>query len=303
MTGSGPTDISSGAKRLVPASVKRSVRPVYDRARSEVRRRAAERDLRRRYGHGLVLTVDDRDEMFRFMEESWKWPYHVERMRAPSDAMRTYLLSGDGMVRDLERALGDQGRRLADVGSFLEFACGYGRFTRFLVARVDPARVTVSDIDTDAVAFQQATFAVDGFASTESAADLEHDGQYEVVFVASLFSHLAFEHWRPWLQRLYGFVAPGGLLVLSAHGTYARDVIYGERWRSRLTTPADGFSYLETNETGGRLALDYYGSAFVTEDFVAHEVAELPLGSIVQMYPALLWGSQDLYVIERHPTG
>ena len=291
--------MSVTVRRFVPPTVRRAVKDRYLDLRSRARLEAKRRDLHQRYGRGLVEAVNPDDEMFLFIQDTWKWPHHVERMQAPSDAMRTYLVSGDIMVRDLDAALRDQGRSLDELDSFLEFACGHGRFTRFLVTRLDADRVAVSDINGAAVEFEQTTFGVRGFPSTTSAADLDHDGRYEVVFVASLFSHLAIDHWNAWLRRLYELLAPGGLLVFSTHGPYARDVIYGERWRDRLEEHAEGFAFLQTNETDGRLAVTYYGSAFQTEDYVRSRVAELTDGRVVAVYPAQLWGSQDLYVIEK----
>jgi 2-polyprenyl-3-methyl-5-hydroxy-6-metoxy-1,4-benzoquinol methylase len=257
------------------------------------------RDYGKRYGAGFVYTVHEQDEMFQFMRDLWYWPYHVVPMRAKSDAMRTYLASGDLMTRDLEAALKDHGRDLSQLDSFLEFASGYGRFTRFLVTRLDPAKVTVSDINHSAVDFARKAFGVSGFYSAESASDVDHSKQYEVIFVASLFSHLAIEHWSAWLRRLHEMLAPGGLLIFSTHGPYARDVIYGEHWRDQLEVKTEGFSYLRTNETDGRLAVDYYGSAFVSEAYVKGQVAEHGLGTVRRVYPAKLWGSQDLYVLEK----
>jgi 2-polyprenyl-3-methyl-5-hydroxy-6-metoxy-1,4-benzoquinol methylase len=291
--------MSVTVRQLVPKTVRRAVKGGYLDARSRTRLRSIRRDLHHRYGPALIEDVDPHDEMFVFIRDSWKWPHHVEPMRAPSDALRTYLVSGDVMVRDLDRALRDQGRELDRLDSFLEFACGHGRFTRFLVTRLDPARVTVSDINADAVEFEQRTFRVSGFRSTEAAGDLAHDRQYEVVFVASLFSHLAVEHWSAWLARLHELVAPGGLLVCSTHGPHARDVIFGKRWDGQFEQKADGFWYLHTNETGGRLEDTYYGSAFVTEEYVRAQVARQGLGEVVAVYPATLWGSQDLYVIDK----
>jgi hypothetical protein len=101
------------------------------------------------------------------------------------------------------------------------------------------------------------------------------------------------------LGRLYEMLAPGGLLVFSTHGPFARDGIYGESWRDQLESKSEGFSYLKTNETDGRLAVEYYGSAFVTEEYVKGQVAEHGFGTVRHVYPAKLWGSQDLYVLEK----
>ncbi len=294
--------LTQALRRLAPPPVKRALKAghqVAHSARSRGEVAALKRDLRRRYGPGLVYTVHERDEMFRFLRDFWHWPFHVVPMRAPSDALRTYLVSGDLNVRDVEAVLRDQGRDLSAVDSFLEFAAGHGRFTRFLVMRLGSKKVTVADINRSAVDFARETFGVSGFYSTESAADLDHSQQYEVIFVASLFSHLAIEHWSAWLRRLYEMLAPDGLLLFSTHGPYARDVVYGERWRDEIEDVAEGFSYLHTNETGGRLAAEYYGSAFVTEDYVKGQVAEHGLGTLRGGYPARLWGLQDLYVVEK----
>jgi SAM-dependent methyltransferase len=245
-----------------------------------------------------VYTVHADDEMHRFIREFWSWPHHVLSMRAPSDVMRTYLRGGEIALEELERALRDQGRAFSDVRSFLEFACGYGRVTRFLVTKLPRGTVEVSDIDRSAVNFTRSTFGVQGFYSTERAEELEHGTRYDVVFVASLFSHLTIDQWNAWLARLCEATLPGGLLVFSTHGPYARDVVYGDYWRSQLEPMADGFSYLRTNETHGRLAEEYYGSAFVTEKYVRSLVAERRLGTIKRVYPALLWNTQDLYVLE-----
>lgn len=294
------------AVRRLPTPLKRALKSVYRAAltpvhstRSRVELGALKRKYRTRYATNFVYTVHEDDEMFRFVRDFWYWPYHVVRMRAQSDAMRAYLTSGDVMMRDLEAVLSNHGRGLSGLRSFLEFASGHGRFTRFLVTRLDPGKVAVCDISRSAVDFARQTFGVSGYYSTESADDLDHAQQYEVVFVASLFSHLAIEHWSPWLRRLYEMVAPGGLLIFSTHGPYARDVIFGEYWRDRIEVKTEGYSFLGTNETDGRLAADYYGSAFVTEAYVRSEVAAHGLGKIRHVYPAMLWGSQDLYVLEK----
>jgi SAM-dependent methyltransferase len=291
--------MTAGLERLVPRSVKRALKDPWLDVRARWRMRTLTRDLRRRYGPDLVLTVHPDDEMFHFMRDHWKWRFHVERMEGPADAMHTYLVSGDVMVRDLQTALRDQDRSLEAAGSVLEFAAGFGRFTRFLVTRVAPERITVSDISHDAVDFARSTFGVSGFYSTASPGDLDDPGRYEVIFVASLFSHLGIEVWVPWLRRLYGMLEPGGLLVFSTHGPYARDVIYGQHWTDRRVAVEDGFSFIATNETDGRLDEHYYGASFVTEEWVGGQVERHGLGTIREVYPASLWGSQDLYVVEK----
>lgn len=290
--------MSSSLETLVPKPIKRALKEPYVGVRARARMWALRRDLHRRYGPELVEAVHPDDEMFAFMVRDWKWRYHVERMEGPADALHTYLVSGDVMMRDLGTALAAEGRSFGSVPSFLEFASGYGRFTRFLVTKVPPTRVTVSDISHDAVDFARATFGVDGFYSEIQPTDLHHDGSYDVVFVASLFSHLNHDVWVPWLRRLYDMVAPGGLLVFSTHGSFARDVIFA-RWTDRFVEVEDGFSFILTNETDGRLPESYYGNTFVTEAWVTRQIDAHGTGTVRRMYPTMLWGSQDLYVVAR----
>lgn len=301
--------VAGALRRVVPAPVKRARRAALPAARAalwaslaNVEIATLKRELRTKYGPDLVFDVHEDDEMFLFMQEFWYWKFQVAPMPSPAYAMRTYLISGDQMMRDLEAALIDDGTTLAETGSFLEFASGYGRFTRFLAARLGADKVTVSDISQPAVDFAKRAFGVSGFYSAESAEDVTHAQEHEVIFVASLFSHLTLEHWNAWLKRLYAMLAPGGRLIFTTHGEYARDVIFDENARARLETQAEGFSFLLSNETHGRLADDYYGSAFQTQAFVHARVEEFGLGTVKRVYTAKMWGSQDLYVLQKPLT-
>src|SRR5438552_12329860 len=110
------------ARRLDPKRVKRTLKTRYEVWRSRVELWRLKRDFRKRYGRGLVYSVHDHDEMFRFISQFWNWRYHVVPMKAQSDAFRTYLISGDLTSRDLESVLRDHGRDLSQVASLLEFA-------------------------------------------------------------------------------------------------------------------------------------------------------------------------------------
>ena len=240
---------------------------------------------RARYGRYFKSAIHPADEMFQFFHRSSKrsWPR----------AAISYLASGESMLEEVEWIFNDIRRPLSSVQNFLEFASGYGRFTRFLVCRLDPSIVTVSDIDREAVAFATRAFSVSGFPSTERAVDLHHDRRYEIVFVASLFSHLTLDQWMPWLQRLLGLLEPKGLLIFSTHGLLPQRV-----WGKRSHVLAPGFYFEETNETRGRLPGDFYGTAYALPEFVERFVASNHLGRIVSFYLEALYQWQDVYVLE-----
>jgi SAM-dependent methyltransferase len=255
-----------------------------------VRLRRLVRELRVEFGGGFVATVAERDEVAMFLQRA------LSLSRPAADA--EYLRSGRGMIRDVERLLDRLGRPLAQTGSLLEFACGYGRFTRFAVARLGAGRVTSSDIDPKAVAFVGQTFGVRTFDSVAEAADLAVDDRFDVIFVASLFSHLALPYWHAWAAKLMSLLNDGGLLVFSVHGPHALAGV-DESVRGQLDQPAAGFTYGLMNETNGRLDGNYYGAAFVTDDFVREAFESRGLGRVIDGVPRGLWDYQDVYTVAK----
>jgi SAM-dependent methyltransferase len=241
-----------------------------------------------KYGKGLVCDIDERDEMYQFL------------VNHPSikDPRGDYFRSGEVMLCSLEKILGDMGTGLDQIHSFLDFACGYGRFTRFLVSRCGNEKITVSDIDRDAVDFQKKSFKVKGFYSTSYPAALDHSCKYDIIFVASLFSHLYLPFWEDWLRRLYAMLENGGLLILSTHGVHCYKMVDNET-KKKIEVIMDGFYFLRQSETGGRLPTEVYGTTYVDRPFVENFIQKNGLGKVVAFYPKELWNFQDVYVIKK----
>lgn len=207
-------------------------------------------------------------------------------------AAQMYFGGGDWNAHEVKHALRDAGFRIQDAGSFLEFASGYGRLTRYFVQMLDPSKITVADIDPRAVDFLKRRLGVKGFYSASSADGLSHDGRYDLIVVVSLFSHLPNDSWGPWLRRLSGLLNPDGVLLFTTHNFNDADA---EQFESQ----AEGFLYRDVNETRGRLAGAQYGAAFVSEDYVGRVVAENFPGKLVKFAPHGLLMAQDVYVLQR----
>lgn len=245
--------------------------------------------LRERHGARFVPTVDARDEIVFHLRDT----YRLSRLEAHA----MYLKHGDGVFEAVCRVLADLRRPLPHVDSFLDFACGYGRITRFLVTSLPPSRVTVSDISHDAVDFVRATFGVRGFYSAADPVDVQHDGRYAVVLVNSLFTHLSIGPWRAWLRSLSRLLAQDGVLLFTVRGPNEIGRL-DDMHRARTTLQDDGFQFGDWNETRGRLAGEYYGTTYVTDEFIRRTVALDDLGTVLGPYlmpsPTVL-----LYVLRR----
>lgn len=236
----------------------------------------------RLYGDDFVFEIDGLDEMYLFLVE-----------HSISDPIQEYFESGESMMLSLEEIFDDL--KINRIDSFLDFACGYGRFLRFLVQRMDSSCITVADINRRAVDFCKRTFGVRGFYSTASPNSLTDGEKYSVIFVASLFSHLPSRYWDAWLKKLSSMLAPGGVLIFSTHGMSCLEST-DPSTRAKVKEVMDGFYYLSLNETLD-LSTDQYGTTYVTPEFVRDFVDANGLGELRAYYPKKLWHFQDVYVI------
>ena len=228
----------------------------------------------------LNRAIDSRDEMLLFADETYGFDRDL--------ALFSYFANGLALRDDLRHIarcrFGD-----AAIPSFLDFASGYGRLTRFLVHEKMASSITVSDILTDAMEFQRNQFGVRTLPSVGNAADFDPQGSYDCIFVASLFTHLPPDAFRGWLRRLDESLRPGGLLVFSVHDESLaptkvdQGILFRAESESRTLDPAE------------------YGSTWVTEAFVRETVRAVDPGATVVRAPRAISGFQDIYVVSAAP--
>ena len=200
----------------------------------------------------------------------------------------------------------EKGRQIADAfaaalrwrfggrqpASVLDFAAGFGRSTRFLPGLLPSAEIWMSEIDPDAVAFQEEAFGLRGFVSSSEPAAFRAPRVFDAVLAASFFSHIPAAAFEDWLSALWRCVAPGGLLFFSTHGP------------DLLKEPADwseGIVFRGESETT-RLDPSDYGTSWVTRDFVLRKVATATGGeSGIAFVPFGLSAQQDVTVVAKPP--
>jgi SAM-dependent methyltransferase len=205
------------------------------------------------------------------------------------DPIRAYLADGWRTLSELMVLLEGSDRPLTRLQSVLEFASGYGRFTRHL-SRLLPGRVSCSDVMPDSMRFASEQFEVKGHPSAMAPEDLDVPGTYEMVFVLSLFTHLPPARWGAWLKALAARVQPGGMLVFSVHNAKLIENSGGDFDQHGAFFHASS----ESNE----LDPNAYGTTITTRAFVESSVADA-LGEKARVHyaPLSFWVAQDAVVV------
>ncbi len=231
------------------------------------------------YGPGLSRHVDTGDEM---------WKTVVRHARRPDHHLVDYFLTGGAAFRLLQHVQAAIGRPLAGLDAVLDFAAGWGRLTRYLVAELEPSRVYVSDIAETSMEFCNREFGTPWFGSDFDPAKVEVPRSFDLIFVGSLFTHLPRERFDAWMRRLLEMLTPGGSLVFTTHGP--------GRIAAADRDPS-GFTYREASPID-YLPLSEYASTYVDVGLV-QEIAKQAGATQVASVERALWYYHDVHVARR----
>lgn len=262
-----------------PSASSTSARPgAVASAPSSAARQIAE--IGRRFPLALA-PINPADEMYRVT---------LRRFPDPEDARLAYLRTGERIAESFRAIL-----RMAEidpeaVGTFLDFAGGYGRNMRFIKPGLPNAACALSDIDRRAVDVAAAELGVEGLYSALSPDDLDWSRRFDLVLAVSLFTHLKPPIFNAWLTRLVAMTDRDGALVVTTHP------ISKPRGALDWTEIAPKeFYFTRLSEAEGRLDLDYYGGSIVGVDWMRRTIAEAG-GQLICMLPQRI-GDHDVYVI------
>ncbi|WP_052481246.1 class I SAM-dependent methyltransferase [Gilvimarinus agarilyticus] len=177
-----------------------------------------------------------------------------------------------------------------DKLTMLDFACGYGRLLRFMSQYLPRHNLYAAEIQAGALAYVKETFKVSTIASHGAAEDFQPPMQYDVIWVASLFSHLPKTLFRDWLARLHQSLSPEGVLCFSVHDACL--VPEGHEF------PTDeGYLFWPQSENAD-LDTSLYGTTYVNETFVRNMIESVcGAGQTYYRIPRALAHEQDIYVV------
>jgi SAM-dependent methyltransferase len=201
-----------------------------------------------------------------------------------------FLESGRLTAGAIRSALERREVEVGQVDAILDFGCGCGRVMRQWAGL--PARLAGSDYNARLVAWCRANLPFAHFDQNELAPPLRYDdGEFDVVYALSVFTHLPEELQQRWLQELTRVLRPGGHLLLTLHG---------DAYLERLN--ADEQAAYRRGELVVRWA-EVAGSNLCTA-FHPRAYVESRLTGPVELVEAVDEGAagmprQDLYVFQR----
>jgi SAM-dependent methyltransferase len=222
--------------------------------------------------------IDPRDDIFRFFASH----------ETAGNPIREYLADGWRTLSELMLLLEAVDQPLLKTGRVLEFAAGFGRFTRHLVKAL-PGRVSCTDLLPGSVDFLREQFGVESFQSSHDPEKVVLPSKYDLVFVLSMFTHLPPRNWVPWLRALQRTVKPGGLLVLSVHNEdYAKGL--------GVNFDGDGTHFISSSESPS-IDAQTYGTTFTTRKFVEDIIGSVFEGKMLYYQPHTFWSGHDGVVV------
>jgi len=237
-----------------------------------------------KFPEDFKLNICEDDEMYLFSLNNVK-----DDLEARDRALVRYYAIGRSVLDTVKQVVEWHFGSFENVPSFLDFACGYGRFTRFLIQEMPPEKIWVSDIYANAVKFQTEYLGVSGIVSTGKPENYLIDRKFDCILANSFFSHMPERTFTNWLQNLYDLLTPNGILMFSVHDRCLLP--------PHIEMPANGILFSPQSESQS-LDKEEYGTTYVTEKFVRKLVEEVSGGkAFVHRLKKGICRFQDLYVV------
>lgn len=137
-------------------------------------------------------------------------------------SLNKYVLGGTSLFGRFQHVLSDPaiGPGLSRCRRILDWGCGAGRLTRYLLAEAPPDQeVWGADVDSVNVDWCRSTYPDAHFEQIPLLPPtLLPDGFFDLIIGVSVLTHLREAVATQWLHELRRIAAPGALLLLTTHG-------------------------------------------------------------------------------------
>ena len=161
---------------------------------------------------GIRETLPDEDRRFRVVGN--RDPYAF-LLAGATDAFRVKR-AYENYTGTTWPATGEEARRV------LDFGVGCGRLARHLAPSLG-ANFSGCDLDADNL-----SWCAENLAGSYAASRLDPplpyaDGQFDIIYGVSVFTHLTQTWEQAWLTELHRVLKPGGIILMTVHGQTAID--------------------------------------------------------------------------------
>lgn len=232
---------------------------------------------------GQLMALHPRDQML----------LHSLREHRHADiALSQYFAIGIQQYHMLAQLIEGLRSESASEIRVLDFACGFGRLLRLLRCGYPMLDIHAAEVQSDALAFCAREFGVAPIASSFDPQAFRPAQRFDVIWVASLFSHLPAGLFEDWLRVLVSCLGERGVLCFSARCLPPQAGDDGAGTADLAYSPASENAELDSR---------YYGTTHVNPAWVGRLVErDFGVGMRVRHAPRALANEQDLYFVSRH---
>lgn len=208
-----------------------------------------------------------------------------------------YLRVGIDARMSIEAALAVAGTRIDDLSAVLDWGVGCSRIMRHWAPLFNTIAFTGTDIDHGMIDWDLAHIAGPRFAVNGAEPPLPcSDGEFDLVYGASVFTHLDEAMQQRWLAELARVLRPGGVLLLSTHGPSVFELNRHTFSDAEVTSfRDDGFVYIR-NIVDGVLP-DWYQTSFQTSEHVRRTFGQHV--DVIDHVAKGMTGFQDLAICRK----
>ncbi len=145
-------------------------------------------------------------------------PAHAMNRGVGTDDPMLFAMGGSTIFKNIESWLAEQGLHWPTFPNILDWGCGVGRVSRYLISET-PGDITGVDIDPEAIAWCRANLPGARFETVDLEPPLPFDdATFDLAIGLSVVPHLSEPHQDMWLAEMHRVTRPGSLLFLSVRG-------------------------------------------------------------------------------------
>ncbi|MGI4791710.1 MAG: class I SAM-dependent methyltransferase [Janthinobacterium lividum] len=187
-----------------------------------------------------------------------------------------YIESSKKTVQDLVNMVKIAGTDPKAITSVLDFGCGCGRLISAFQAQLPQARFFGTDAEADLIEWSRKHLPNADFRVNTPEPPLPYaDGQFDLIYAISVFTHLDERQQYLWLDELRRVAKPGALLILTVHGTddenkfeFVKNDAWSDFFPDHYHTTFHGQTYIRVNWSRYFTILDYRVHAIGKQDAV-----------------------------------